>query len=46
MEVEIGYFPKYYYSSQPDAGGHFPFAIEGNPYMYFQWTVFICQNVM
>ncbi|WP_243292623.1 hypothetical protein [Bacillus sp. FJAT-47783] len=35
MEVEIGYFPKYYYSSEPDAGGHFPFAIEGNPLYVF-----------
>ncbi|KAB2331728.1 hypothetical protein [Bacillus mesophilum] len=34
MDVEIGYFPKYYYSSKPNAGGHFPFAIEGNLPLY------------
>ncbi|WP_299094241.1 hypothetical protein [uncultured Metabacillus sp.] len=29
MDVEIGYFPKHYYCDEPDAGGFFPFAIEG-----------------
>lgn len=40
MEVEIGYFPKYYYTSQPDAGGHFPFAIEGKPSYVFSMDGF------
>lgn len=35
MDVEIGYLPKYYYSAEPGAGGHFPFALEGNiPYVF------------
>ncbi|WP_046173578.1 hypothetical protein [Domibacillus indicus] len=29
MDVGIAYFPKHYISDKPDAGGHFPFAIEG-----------------
>lgn len=29
LDVEIGYFPKHYFSEDPDAGGHFPVAIEG-----------------
>lgn len=29
MDIEIGYFPKHYFSEEPDAGGSFPFAIEG-----------------
>jgi hypothetical protein len=29
MDVQIGYFPKHYFSNEPDAGGFFPFAIEG-----------------
>ncbi len=35
MDVEIGYFPKHFYSSKPDAGGYFPFAIEGTPKYVF-----------
>ncbi|MGM0877978.1 MAG: hypothetical protein ACQEWV_25445 [Bacillota bacterium] len=31
MKVEIGYYPEYFYSSQPDAGGFFPFDIEEKP---------------
>ncbi|AZV41540.1 hypothetical protein BAOM_0929 [Peribacillus asahii] len=34
MEIEIGYFPRYYYSPQPNAGGHFPFAIDGELPLY------------
>lgn len=31
MNIEIGYFPKSYYKSKtPDAGGFFPFVLEGN----------------
>lgn len=34
MEIEVGYFPKRYYDSNPDAGGFFPFAFEGTaPYV-------------
>lgn len=34
MNIEIGYFPKNYYDSTPDAGGYFPFALEGTtPYV-------------
>ncbi|MEM1504799.1 hypothetical protein RG959_15435 [Domibacillus sp. 8LH] len=29
MDVGVAYFPKHYFSNKPDAGGHFPFAIEG-----------------
>jgi hypothetical protein len=29
VDIDIGYFPKHYFSDQPDAGGLFPFAIEG-----------------
>lgn len=29
MNIEVYYFPKSYYSSKPDAGGFFPFALEG-----------------
>lgn len=29
MDVEISYIPKHYFSSEPDAGGFFPFAIDG-----------------
>ena len=35
MNIEVGYFPKRYYDSNPDAGGFFPFAIEGTtPYVF------------
>ena len=35
MNIEVGYFPKGYYDSNPDAGGFFPFAIEGTtPYVF------------
>ncbi|MCK2000320.1 hypothetical protein MZM54_02815 [[Brevibacterium] frigoritolerans] len=30
MEVEIGYMPKKWISAIPDAGGFFPFAIDGD----------------
>lgn len=31
MNLEIGYLPKsYYMKDQPDAGGYFPFVLEGN----------------
>lgn len=30
MKVEFGYFPKTAISPIPDAGGHFPFAMDGN----------------
>ncbi|MET3321523.1 UNVERIFIED_ORG: hypothetical protein ABIC97_004626 [Peribacillus simplex] len=34
MEIEVGYLPKRYYDSNPDAGGFFPFAFEGTaPYV-------------
>lgn len=29
MQIEIGFFPKHYYSSKPQVGGFFPFAIDG-----------------
>ena len=35
MNIEVGYFPKRYYDSNPDAGGFFPFALEGTtPYVF------------
>ncbi|MGG0657261.1 hypothetical protein [Rummeliibacillus pycnus] len=35
MEIEVGYFPKSYYDSNPEAGGFFPFALEGTtPYVF------------
>jgi hypothetical protein len=35
LNIEVGYFPKRYYDSNPDAGGFFPFAIEGTtPYVF------------
>ena len=34
MEIEVGFLPKRYYDSNPDAGGFFPFAFEGTePYV-------------
>jgi hypothetical protein len=34
MDIEVGYLPKRYYDSNPDAGGFFPFAFEGTtPYV-------------
>jgi hypothetical protein len=35
LNIEVGYFPKRYYDSNPNAGGFFPFAIEGTtPYVF------------
>ncbi|MBD8591392.1 hypothetical protein IFT92_27045, partial [Peribacillus simplex] len=35
MNIEVGYFLKRYYDSNPDAGDFFPFAIEGTtPYVF------------
>ncbi|MGM0867372.1 MAG: hypothetical protein ACQEWF_22135 [Bacillota bacterium] len=35
MDIEVGYLPKRYYDSNPDAGGFFPFALEGTtPYVF------------
>jgi hypothetical protein len=35
MEIEVGYLPKRYYDSNPDAGGFFPFAFEDTaPYVF------------
>ncbi len=35
MDIEVGYLPKRYYDSNPDAGGFFPFAFEGTaPYVF------------
>jgi hypothetical protein len=35
LDIEIGYLPKKYYDSNPDAGGCFPFALEGSvPYVF------------
>lgn len=35
LNIGIGYLPQKYYDSNPDAGGCFPFALEGNaPYVF------------
>ncbi|MBM7584614.1 hypothetical protein JOC86_001151 [Bacillus pakistanensis] len=35
MDIEVGYLPKRYYDSNPDAGGFFPFTLEGTtPYVF------------
>ncbi|MGE6612866.1 MULTISPECIES: hypothetical protein [Peribacillus] len=35
MDIEVGYLPKRYYDSNPDAGGFFPFALEcATPYVF------------
>lgn len=40
MNIEVGYFPKSYYSSKPNAGGFFPFALEGETNYVFDSSVF------
>lgn len=35
MNLEVGYFPKSYYGPKPDAGGYFPFALDGEPKYVF-----------
>lgn len=40
MNVDIGYLPKSYYDEKPDAGGHFPFALEGNTAYVFSLSGF------
>ncbi|WP_046180984.1 hypothetical protein, partial [Domibacillus tundrae] len=40
MDIEIGYFPKHYFSNKPAAGGHFPFAIEGTANYVFDLSGF------
>lgn len=40
MNIELGYFPKSYYSSKPNAGGFFPFAIDDEINYVFDITGF------
>jgi hypothetical protein len=35
LDIEVGFLPKRYYDSIPDAGGFFPFALEGTPPFVF-----------
>ncbi|WP_044640045.1 hypothetical protein [Risungbinella massiliensis] len=40
MDIEIGYIPKHYFNLNPDSGGYFPFAIDGNPQYVFSMDGF------
>ena len=40
MNIEVGYFPKSYYSSKPKDGGYFPFALDGETKYVFNITGF------
>lgn len=40
MNIEVGYFPKKYYSPKPNAGGFFPFALEGETNYVFDSSGF------
>lgn len=40
MKVDVGYFPKSYYCSKPDAGGFFPFALDGETNYVFAISEF------
>ncbi len=46
MEIEVGFLPKRYYDSNPDAGGFFPFAFEGTEPYVLALEGFYYQNVM
>lgn len=40
MKIEVGYFPKRYYSSKPDISGFFPFALDGKTKYVFDISGF------
>lgn len=42
MDIEIGYYPKSYYNNSPNAGGFFPFGLEGQSRYVFSAFLVEC----